>query len=87
MGDASDIRFEETERGADYIKGNLYLAPHADHYRKLKPEPITVIEDWNLNFNLGNALKYIARANHKGTKHADLEKAIWYIQRELATWK
>ena len=58
-------------------------APHADHYRINKPEPIEVIEGWDLGFNLGNAVKYIARADHKGNKVADLEKAIWYLKREL----
>jgi hypothetical protein len=61
----------------------LSKAPYADHYKKLEPQPITVIEDWQLNYNLGNALKYISRCNLKGSKKADLQKAIWYIEREL----
>lgn len=60
-------------------------APHADHYRMMKPEPIEVIEGWGLGFHLGNAVKYIARAPYKGTKKADLQKAMWYIERELAS--
>ena len=59
-------------------------SPHAEHYRKVKPEPIEVIEGWGLSFCLGNAVKYIARADYKGSKKQDLEKCIWYIQRELA---
>lgn len=58
-------------------------APHASHYRNLKPEPITVIESWKLNFNLGNVIKYVSRADYKGTKKQDLEKAMWYLQREI----
>ncbi|WP_207654227.1 DUF3310 domain-containing protein [Clostridium sporogenes] len=42
------------------------------------------MEDWNLNFNLGNAIKYIARAEHKGNKKEDLEKAVWYLEREIS---
>lgn len=61
----------------------LIEAPHAAHYQQLSPEPITVIEDWGLDFYLGNALKYIARAELKGSKKADLEKAVWYIQRKI----
>ncbi len=56
---------------------------HPSHYNSGKFEVIDVIEDWKLGFNLGNALKYIGRAEHKGTKVDDLNKAIWYIQREL----
>lgn len=56
---------------------------HPAHYNHGKIEAITVIEDWSLNFNMGNALKYISRADHKGTPVADIQKAIWYLQREL----
>lgn len=53
------------------------------HYNQGKIEVIEVIEDWQLNFNLGNAIKYIARCEHKENKEQDLKKAIWYIEREL----
>ena len=41
------------------------------------------IRDQGLNFHLGNAVKYIARAGHKDTKIQDLEKAIHYLENEL----
>lgn len=56
---------------------------HPTHYNHGRIEAITVIEDWGLNFNLGNAVKYISRADHKGNAIEDLRKALWYIQREL----
>lgn len=59
------------------------MVNHPEHYNKGKFEVIDVIEDWNLNFNLGNAVKYIARCEHKGKKEEDLKKAIWYLEREL----
>ena len=43
-----------------------------------------VIEDWDLGFNTGNAVKYIARHNHKGEAIQDIDKAIWYLQRHKA---
>lgn len=46
-------------------------------------QPIDVIEKFNMNFHLGNAIKYILRAGKKGNKTQDLEKALWYICREL----
>lgn len=46
-------------------------------------EAINVIEAWDLGFNLGNVVKYIARAGHKGIALTDLEKALWYLQREV----
>ena len=56
---------------------------HPNHYNIGKIEVIDAIEDWNLNFSLGNAVKYIARADHKGKPIEDLEKARWYIEREI----
>ena len=53
------------------------------HYNSGDFEVIDVIEDWNLGFHLGNAVKYIARAKHKGKYKEDLEKAIWYIKRKI----
>ena len=53
------------------------------HYNTGTIEVITVIEDWKLNFNLGNAVKYIGRCEHKNNKKEDIKKAIWYLEREL----
>jgi hypothetical protein len=50
-------------------------------------EAITVIEAWGLNFNLGNVIKYVSRAGHKVDHIEDLEKALWYLQREVARVK
>ena len=57
------------------------------HYTHGKYEVIDVIEDWDLNFRLANAIKYIARHKHKGKPLEDLEKALWYLQREVDRWK
>ena len=54
-----------------------------NHYARLWPEPITVINAWKLGFNLGNAVKYIARAGHKDDLEQDLKKAIRYLEIEL----
>ena len=59
------------------------------HYNTGKIEVIDFIEDQNLNFNLGNAVKYICRAGKKDPAkfREDLEKAVWYLNRELAKQK
>jgi Protein of unknwon function (DUF3310) len=54
------------------------------HYTYGGLEPITAIEAWGLGFCLGNAVKYIARAAHKGALLEDLKKARWYLDREIA---
>lgn len=56
---------------------------HPKHYRGGLYEAIKVIEAWGLGFHLGNAVKYICRADIKGTPITDLEKARWYIDREI----
>lgn len=55
---------------------------HPEHYNK-GIECIDYIESHNMNFNQGNAVKYITRCEYKGNKIEDLKKAIWYIQREI----
>lgn len=54
------------------------------HYTHGSIEPISVIEDWRLGFCLGNVVKYLARADHKGSPIADMKKARWYLDREIA---
>lgn len=47
-------------------------------------ETINVIEAWGLGFNLGNAVKYISRADKRPeVSLTDLRKAVWYLQREI----
>ena len=49
-------------------------------------ETIDFIEAKELNYHLGNVVKYIARADHKGNRHEDLLKARWYLNREIAKY-
>lgn len=57
---------------------------HPPHYKGKGLECIQVIEAFDLSFHLGNAIKYIIRSGKKNSKKEDLEKALWYIQRELS---
>jgi hypothetical protein len=56
---------------------------HPKHYNTHPSgvECITVVE--HMGFNLGNAMKYIWRADEKGNALEDLEKAAWYVNREI----
>ena len=58
---------------------------HPSHYTDGKIEVIDFIEEKQLNFHRGNAIKYISRAGKKNkeTEIEDLEKAAWYINREI----
>ncbi len=62
---------------------------HPPHYASGKIEVIEAIEDWGLNFSRGNAVKYVARAGKKdpAREREDLEKAAWYINREIELLK
>ena len=54
---------------------------HPNHYNYCEIEVIDIIKDADLKegFCLGNALKYILSAKHKGNFIEDLKKARWYI--------
>lgn len=62
---------------------------HPTHYGgKDNPyEAIKVIEAWGVGFNLGNTLKYISRAGKKDNIIQDLEKALFYLDREIQNRK
>lgn len=59
------------------------MVNHPKHYNPGKIEVIDAIEDWRLDFNEGNVIKYIVRAKRKNNRKQDLQKALWYIQRML----
>ena len=56
------------------------------YYKDTNIEPIDVIEDWSLGFNLGSAMKYIKRAGKKegNSRIQDLQKIKWYVEREIS---
>lgn len=53
------------------------------HYTYLSPQPIELIEAWKLDFFLGSAIKYIARAGRKADAVEDLQKAVSYLNRKI----
>ena len=68
--------------GLEYKKPDL--VNHPQHYKAGGIEVIDFIEAKDLNFRLGNAIKYISRAGKKATDPVqDLEKAAWYLKREI----
>ena len=62
-----------------------YLVNHLPHYKSGVIETIDFIETQDLNYRLGNVVKYVARAGRKATDPIeDLKKAAWYLQREIS---
>jgi hypothetical protein len=64
------------------------MVNHPKHYQfgdNNQYEAIKVIEAWELDFHLGNTVKYISRAGKKDTDKElqDLKKALWYLQRKI----
>lgn len=78
-----------TESLVNYSNKMKEKVDHPLHYGgKDNPyEAIKVIEAWKLNFNLGNALKYISRTGKKDEAIQELEKAVWYLNREIENLK
>lgn len=62
---------------------------HPSHYNKGEIEVADFIADQKLNFDRGNAIKYVCRAGSKDPEKEiqDLEKAIWYINHEIKMLK
>ena len=56
---------------------------HPPHYKVGGIEVIDFIESKKFNYNLGNVIKYVSRADHKGNRLEDLKKARWYLDREI----
>ena len=54
---------------------------HPTHYNVGSIEVIDAIDDWGLDFNAGNVVKYVARHQHKANPVEDLKKARWYLDR------
>ena len=60
-------------------------AVEPEHYKRLVPEPIDAIMGWELNFALGNVVKYVARCSGKSYRDRidDLRKARSYLDYEI----
>jgi hypothetical protein len=73
----------------DNDKPKKELVDHPQHYggKDNKYEAIKVIEAWNLGFCLGNTVKYISRAGKKDETIQELQKALWYLKREIKNLK
>ena len=59
------------------------MVNHPPHYKAGGMETIDFIEAKKLGYHLGNVVKYITRADHKGNKLEDLKKAQWYLSRAI----
>jgi hypothetical protein len=57
------------------------------HYDGKTLKAIDVIEDFELDFHLGNVVKYTLRAGKKDSALDDLEKAVWYLNRRISQIK
>jgi hypothetical protein len=77
---ATPISFTPTKSLDDMVNS-------PSHYTKGGIETIDFIEAKELNYHLGNVVAYIVRSDHKGSKIQDLEKAQWYLNREIDNLK
>ena len=60
------------------------MVNHPPHYTVGGVETIDFIEAKGLNYHLGQVIKYVSRAGKKGDALQDLQKARWYLNREIA---
>lgn len=85
----SEIFYNNGSLEKNLPNNNLEKVNHPSHYGgENNPfEPIKIIEYYKLNFNLGNVVKYTLRAGKKEVLLQDLQKAKWYIEREIKRLK
>jgi RecJ-like exonuclease len=76
-GTGVSVNFTAQAKTADPVNSPSHYTGHPSGI-----EAIQVTE--HFDFCKGNAIKYIWRSGHKGNEIEDLEKAVWYIQREIA---
>lgn len=80
------VTMNTTNQAIDVTTHTLTAADpvnHPPHYKTGGIETIDFIEAKSLNYRLGNVIKYITRSDHKGNRKEDLQKALWYLQREI----
>jgi len=71
-------------QGADIVATHhTDMVNHPPHYKAGGIETIDFIEAKELSYHLGNVIKYVSRADHKGNKLEDLKKAQWYLARAI----
>ena len=73
--------FSVKDRMKQVAKDNVN---HPEHYKTGGIETIDFIEAKSLGYHLGNVVKYITRADHKGNRLEDLKKAQWYLNRAIS---
>jgi hypothetical protein len=80
-------RMMEVSKKVFKVSATPDLVNNPAHYTAGGIETIDFIEAKKLNYNLGNVIKYLTRADHKGSKLEDLRKAQWYLTREINSTK
>ena len=85
FGDKEIQRASKTVNSNPPKRGTQDNVNHPPHYKVGGIETIDFIEAKSLSYNLGNVVKYITRADHKGNTLEDLKKAQWYLNREVQT--
>ena len=80
----TDRDIEEIAADVDQAVAQYDAVNHPLHYKVGGIETIDFIEAKSLNYHLGNVVKYITRADHKGERLENLKKAQWYLEREIS---
>jgi hypothetical protein len=85
---ATPISFTTSNKSInEHIKDVTDMVNNPPHYTKGGIDTIDFIEAKKLGYNLGNVIKYVTRSEHKGSMLEDLEKAQWYLNREINNLK
>ena len=82
-GNTEEVALEYLNKVKTGLEGIAHreAVNHPPHYNQGNIEVIDAIEDWGLDFNAGNVVKYVSRHQHKAEPLEDLLKARWYLDR------
>lgn len=72
--------YRTTAEDLSTLQDPIYNPPH---YAHMVPQPIEVIEAWDLGPHEANVIKYVLRAPYKDMELKDLKKARWYLDRKI----
>jgi hypothetical protein len=79
------LHVSSSDHAVDALSSTPDMVNHPPHYKVGGIETIDFIEAKGLNYHLGNVVKYVTRADHKGERLENLQKAKWYLEREIAS--
>lgn len=83
-GDTFTVFVDSLNNTIEICRSVKDMVNHPAHYNKGGIEVLDIIEAYDLDYKLGNVVKYILRAKYKGRELEDLKKAKFYLEKAIS---